>query len=102
MPTFRVPLQGKSHQEAWRKVQTVFWPALVRNVIIWGLAQYVNMSYVPVKVSYFGILWCYNYALFFVCIFLFAVSSVVWECGGFCLEHLSCYNEEIAKIMAYM
>ena len=32
-------------------MKSVFWPALVRNVIMWGLAQYINMSYVPIKAS---------------------------------------------------
>lgn len=48
-----VPLcctQGKSRTEAWQSVKSVYWSALVKNWIIWGIAQYINMSYVPFKV----------------------------------------------------
>ena len=44
-------LEGKSHSEAWGFVKSFFLSALLKNWIVWGIAQYVNMSYVPIKVS---------------------------------------------------
>ena len=43
-------MQGKNHTEAWAAVKAVFWSVLVKNWIIWGIAQYINLSYVPIKV----------------------------------------------------
>ena len=43
-------LQGKSSTQAWSKVRSIFWSALLWNWAVWGCAQYINMSYVPLKV----------------------------------------------------
>lgn len=43
-------LQGKSPTQAWTKVRSMFWSALLWNWAVWGCAQYVNMNYVPLKV----------------------------------------------------
>ncbi len=42
--------QGKSPSEAWQSVKAVYWSVLLRNWVIWGVTQYINMSYVPMKV----------------------------------------------------
>ena len=34
-------LQDKSRTEAWQSVKSVYWSALVKNWIIWGIAQYI-------------------------------------------------------------
>lgn len=44
-------LQGRSSSAAWKKVRDVFWSALLWNWIMWGPAQYINMSYVPLQVN---------------------------------------------------
>lgn len=44
-------MEGKSHSESWSFIKSFFLSALLKNWIVWGVAQYVNMSYVPIKVN---------------------------------------------------
>lgn len=44
-------MEGKSHSEAWSFIKSFFLSALLKNWIVWGIAQYINMSFVPIKVS---------------------------------------------------
>ena len=39
--------------EAWKRVVGIFWSALLWNWALWGPTQYVNLSYVPLKVMCF-------------------------------------------------
>ncbi len=43
-------MEGKSHSEAWSFIKAFFLSALIKNWIVWGVAQYVNMRFVPIKV----------------------------------------------------
>jgi len=44
-------MEGKSHSEAWSFIKAFYVSALLKNWLVWGIAQYINMKYIPIKVS---------------------------------------------------
>jgi hypothetical protein len=42
-------LEGHSSSETWKRVRNIFLSSLLWNWAVWGPAQYINMSYVPLK-----------------------------------------------------
>eukprot|EP00731_Ephydatia_muelleri_P022467 Em0015g50a len=42
-------LEGKGPSEAWRNAKKIYLTTLVKNWIVWGVAQFINLKYVPLK-----------------------------------------------------
>ncbi|XP_077996267.1 peroxisomal membrane protein 2-like [Glandiceps talaboti] len=42
-------LDGKSHSEAVKKIKESFMTALIMNVKVWTVLQYININYVPME-----------------------------------------------------
>ena len=75
-------MQGKTHTEAWAAVKAVFWSVLVKNWIIWGIAQYINLSYVPTKVCMQNLCVC---ACVRVCV-CYIITFLPFSCSiAYCL-----------------
>ena len=88
--------------------------ALLWNWAVWGPAQYINMSYVPLKVClvlstlYITHTVLHSPSLLSSCAKIYfqslpAVPSSVHECRGFCLEHLhSTPQKKMKQICTYI